>query len=35
VKLINAYPAPQTSSLLNNYLANLNLTQDWNQGDVR
>jgi hypothetical protein len=35
VKLINAYPAPLSSSLLNNYLANLNLTQDWNQGDVR
>ena len=34
-KLIKAYPAPQTSALLNNYLANLNLTQKWNQGDVR
>jgi hypothetical protein len=34
-KLIKAYPAPQTSGLANNYLANLNLTQKWNQGDVR
>ena len=34
-KLINAYPAPQTNALLNNYLANLNLTQKWNQGDAR
>ena len=34
-KLINAYPAPANSALLNNYLANLNLTQKWNQGDAR
>ena len=34
-KLIKAYPAPQTSALLNNYIANLNLTQNWNQYDVR
>jgi len=34
-KLINAYPAPTSSALLNNYLANLNLTQKWNQYDVR
>jgi hypothetical protein len=34
-KLIRAYPAPQNNSLVNNYLSNLNLTQKWNQGDVR
>lgn len=34
-KLINTYPAPTNGNLANNYLANLNQTQDWNQGDVR
>jgi hypothetical protein len=34
-KLMAAYPLPQNSGRLNNYLANLNLTQDWDQGDVR
>ncbi len=34
-KLINAYPAPQTSALVNNYVANLNQIQNWDQGDVR
>ncbi len=34
-KLINAYPAPQTSALTNNYLANLSQVQTWDQGDVR
>lgn len=34
-KLIVAYPTPTNSALANNYLANLNLTQRWDQGDVR
>ncbi|MEZ5351306.1 MAG: TonB-dependent receptor [Bryobacteraceae bacterium] len=34
-KLINAYPTPTGAGLANNYLANLNLTQRWDQGDVR
>ena len=34
-KLIKAYPAPQTTGLANNYLANLDLSQKWNQGDIR
>ena len=34
-KLINAYPLPVSSGLLNNYVANLSQTQSWNQGDVR
>ena len=34
-KLLAAYPLPQNSDRLNNYLANLNLTQNWDQGDVR
>ncbi len=34
-KLINAYPVPQTSGLANNYVAQLQQTQDWNQGDAR
>ena len=35
LKLINAYPQPENAGLANNFLANLNQTQDWNQGDVR
>jgi Carboxypeptidase regulatory-like domain len=34
-KLINAYPTPQTAGLTNNYIAQLTLPQNWNQGDVR
>ncbi len=34
-KLMNAYPRPQTSGLANNYVSQLQQTQDWNQGDVR
>ncbi|HYM12406.1 MAG TPA: carboxypeptidase-like regulatory domain-containing protein, partial [Bryobacterales bacterium] len=34
-KLINAYPAPQTSALFNNYISNMGQLQNWNQGDVR
>ncbi len=33
--LINAYPAPTSSTRLNNYLANLIQHQSWNQGDIR
>ena len=33
--LINAYPAPTSSTRLNNYLANLIQHQKWNQGDIR
>jgi len=35
LKLINAYPLPQTPGLINNYIANIQGTQNWNQGDVR
>jgi outer membrane receptor protein involved in Fe transport len=35
LKLMNAYPTPQTSGLINNYTANIAGTQSWNQGDVR
>jgi len=34
-KLINAYPAPQTSGLTNNYISNMVQRQNWDQGDVR
>jgi hypothetical protein len=34
-KLMNAYPAPQTTGLANNYVSELSQTQDWDQGDVR
>ncbi|MCW5983006.1 MAG: TonB-dependent receptor [Bryobacteraceae bacterium] len=34
-KLINAYPVPQTAGLANNYVAELQQTQDWDQGDIR
>ncbi|MBI3473603.1 MAG: TonB-dependent receptor [Candidatus Solibacter usitatus] len=34
-KLMAAFPLPQNSGRLNNYLANLNLVQNWDQGDVR
>lgn len=34
-KLINAFPAAQSASQFNNYLANLSQKQDWDQGDVR
>jgi Carboxypeptidase regulatory-like domain/TonB dependent receptor len=35
LKLINAYPTPQTAAAFNNYISNLRQTQSWNQGDVR
>ena len=35
LKLMNAYPQPATSGLINNYIANVAQTQSWNQGDVR
>jgi hypothetical protein len=34
-KLVNAYPAPQTSALINNYISNMVQQQNWDQGDVR
>lgn len=33
--LIKAYPAPQSSALINNYISNMSQKQSWNQGDVR
>jgi len=35
LKLINAYPEPQSAARTNNYLVNAPLRQKWNQGDVR
>jgi hypothetical protein len=34
-RLLNAFPLPTSTARINNYLANLNLTQNWDQGDVR
>ena len=34
-KLVNAYPAPQTSGIVNNYVSNMVQLQNWDQGDVR
>jgi hypothetical protein len=34
-RLLAAFPLPDTGGLVNNYLANLNLTQNWDQGDAR
>ncbi|MDX1979717.1 MAG: TonB-dependent receptor [Bryobacteraceae bacterium] len=34
-RLLAAYPLPTNGNRINNYLANLNLTQNWDQGDVR
>jgi len=34
-RLLTAFPLPTSTARVNNYLANLNLTQDWDQGDVR
>jgi hypothetical protein len=34
-RLMQAFPQPSSSGLINNYLSNLNLTQNWDQGDVR
>jgi hypothetical protein len=34
-KLAQAYPAPQTSALVNNYISNMTQVQNWDQGDVR
>src|SRR5580704_15197564 len=35
LKMVNAYPLPNQSGIVNNYLANPLVTQSWNQGDVR
>jgi hypothetical protein len=35
LKMLNSYPLPSQSGLVNNYLANPLQTQSWNQGDVR
>ncbi len=35
VKMVNAYPLPQTAGLTNNYTTNLNQVQNWDQGDIR
>ncbi len=35
VKMVNAYPLPQTSALTNNYTSNMSQQQSWDQGDVR
>lgn len=35
LKMINAYPLPLTSGLVNNYTTNLNQLQNWDQGDIR
>jgi hypothetical protein len=34
-KLANAYPAPLTTGLTNNYISNMVQTQSWDQGDIR
>ncbi len=34
-RLMQFFPLPTSNALVNNYLANLNLTQDWDQGDAR
>ena len=35
MKMVNAYPLPQTTALTNNYTTNLNQQQNWDQGDIR
>jgi hypothetical protein len=35
LKMVNSYPLPGQSGIVNNYLANPLQTQSWNQGDVR
>ena len=35
VKMVNAYPLPLTSGLVNNYTSNMSQLQNWDQGDVR
>ena len=35
LKLINAYPNPNNSGLVNNYTQSLSQVQNWDQGDVR
>ncbi|MES1257987.1 MAG: TonB-dependent receptor [Acidobacteriota bacterium] len=35
IKMVNAYPLPQTSGLTNNYTPDLNQVQNWDQGDIR
>ena len=34
-RLMQAFPLPTSGGLINNYLSNLSLTQNWDQGDVR
>src|SRR5262249_24890003 len=34
-KLLNAYPPPQTTGIVNNYISNMVQLQNWDQGDVR
>jgi hypothetical protein len=34
-RLLGAFPLPTNGNRVNNYLANLNLKQDWDQGDAR
>jgi hypothetical protein len=35
MKMVNAYPLPQTSALTNNYTSNMSQQQSWDQGDIR
>ncbi len=35
LKMLNAYPSPQTAGRTNNYTENLNQIQNWDQGDIR
>ncbi|MFN7918976.1 MAG: TonB-dependent receptor [Bryobacteraceae bacterium] len=34
-RLLTAFPLPTNGGKVNNYLANLNLVQNWDQGDIR
>ncbi len=34
-RLMSTFPLPTNANRINNYLANLNLVQNWDQGDVR
>jgi hypothetical protein len=34
-KLVNAYPLPQRSALVSNYVSNMTQQQNWDQGDIR
>ena len=35
MKMVSAYPLPQTSALTNNYTSNMSQQQSWDQGDIR